>query len=50
MDSPTAWNVKDKSDYLRVGSDGLTVNYEFYGIKNTLAKFNIGIQLYFYII
>ena len=43
MDSPTAWNVNDKSDYLKVNSDGLGVNYEFYGyIKNIFAKLNIG--------
>ncbi len=27
MDSPTTWNVNDKSDYLSVNSDGLGVNY-----------------------
>ena len=27
MDSPTAWNVNDKSDYLSVNSNGLRVNY-----------------------
>ena len=27
MDSPTAWNVNDKSDYLSVNSDGLGVSY-----------------------
>jgi len=27
MDSPTAWNVNDKSDYLSVNSDGLRVSY-----------------------
>ena len=26
MDSPTAWNVNDKSDYLSVNSDGLRVS------------------------
>ena len=41
MDSPTAWNVKDKSDYLKVVSNGLRVNHKSY-IKNILAKFNRG--------
>ena len=27
MDSPTAWNVNDKSDYLSVNSDRLRVDY-----------------------
>ena len=27
MDSPTAWNVNDKSDYLSINSDGLRVSY-----------------------
>ena len=27
MDSPIAWNVNDKSDYLSVNSDGLEVKY-----------------------
>ncbi len=27
MDSPTAWNVNDKSDYLSINSDRLRVNY-----------------------
>ena len=27
MDSLTAWNINDKSDYLSVNSDGLKVNY-----------------------
>ena len=27
MDSPTAWNVNDKSDVLSVNSDGLRVDY-----------------------
>ena len=27
MDSPTAWNVNDKSDHLSVNSDGLRVDY-----------------------
>ena len=27
MDSPTAWSVNDKFDYLSVNSDGLEVSY-----------------------
>ena len=27
MNSSTAWNVNDKSDYLSVNSDGLRVSY-----------------------
>ena len=27
MDSPTVWNVNDKSDYLVISSDGLGVSY-----------------------
>ena len=27
MDSPTAWNINDKSDHLNVNSDGLRVDY-----------------------
>ena len=27
MDSPTAWNVNDKSDHLSINSDGFRVNY-----------------------
>ena len=27
MDSPTAWNVNDKSDYLSINSNGLRVDY-----------------------
>ena len=27
MDSPTVWNVNDKSDYLSVNLDGLRVDY-----------------------
>ena len=28
MDSPTAWNVNDKSDYLIVSPNGLIVDYK----------------------
>ena len=28
MDSPTLWNIDDKSDYLSVESDGLKVIYK----------------------
>jgi hypothetical protein len=28
MDSPTAWNVNDKSDYLSINSNGLRVDYK----------------------
>ncbi|KAF0552371.1 SPRY-domain-containing protein [Gigaspora margarita] len=31
MDLPTAWNPNDKSNYLRVDSSGLRVNYEGLG-------------------
>ena len=27
INSPTAWNIDDKSDYLNVNSDGLKVDY-----------------------
>ena len=38
MDSPTAWNIDDKSDYLSVDSDGLKVNYT----GEYTQKINIG--------
>ncbi len=40
MDSPTAWNVNDKFDYLSINSDGLGVNYTGEAILHfTLYKF-----------
>ncbi len=48
MNSPTAWNINDKSDYLSINSDGLGLNYTgkaiwyfmlLYG-ANSLVAFN----------
>jgi hypothetical protein len=39
MDSPTAWNVNDKSDYLSVNSDGIRVDYKKSFLLEIYKKF-----------
>ena len=39
MDSPTAWNVNDKSDHLSVNSDGLRVDYRRTFLHKIYEKF-----------
>ena len=45
MDSPTVWNVNDKSDYLSVNLDGLRVDYTGENIGN-LCCITVKILLY----
>ena len=40
MDSPTAWNVNGKSDYLSVKSDGLRVDYKRTFLHKIYKKFS----------
>ena len=49
MDSPTAWNVNDKSDDLSVNSDGLRVDYTGEDI-DTSCCITVGILLFLYFI
>ena len=39
MDSPTAWNVNDKSDYLIVNPNGLRVEYKRNFLHKIYKKF-----------
>ena len=39
MDSPTAWNVNDKSDHLIVNSNGLRVDYKRTFLHKIYEKF-----------
>ena len=54
MDSPTAWNVNDKSDYLSINSNGLRVDYKRTFLRKIYKKFSrprnyLHISVFFYI-